>query len=105
MDESIHIKIRIYPHTFCIDTFQVRYSMRHCKRTEFHSAGTGAQQQEEEESDTFQGYTTFSCHNEPTYLLSRRCDNSYYGAAGPCCKVLSYIFQSWFTCQTKIPEK
>jgi hypothetical protein len=32
-------------------------------------------------------YTTFDCHNEPTYLLSRVCTDDYYGAAGPCCKV------------------
>ena len=32
-------------------------------------------------------FTSFSCLNEPVYLLSRNCTNSYYGAAGPCCKV------------------
>ena len=32
-------------------------------------------------------YTTFACHNEPLYLLSRTCTDDYYGAAGPCCKV------------------
>lgn len=31
-------------------------------------------------------YTTFSCRNEPTYVLTRKCTNEYYGAAGPCCK-------------------
>lgn len=32
-------------------------------------------------------YTTFVCHNEPTYLLSRNCTSEYYVAAGICCKV------------------
>lgn len=32
-------------------------------------------------------YTTFKCHNEPLYLLSRVCTSDYYGARGPCCKV------------------
>jgi len=35
----------------------------------------------------YEQYTTFSCHNEPTYLLSRKCNDDYYGADGPCCKV------------------
>ncbi len=47
----------------------VRYSLRHCHVTEYAH------------------YTTFACHNEPVYLLSRNCTNEYYGAAGPCCKV------------------
>mmetsp|Transcript_12265 Transcript_12265/g.20506 ORF Transcript_12265/g.20506 Transcript_12265/m.20506 type:complete len:393 (+) Transcript_12265:606-1784(+) len=51
------------------DTFQFRYDMRHCFREETPS------------------YTTFKCHNEPTFLLSRNCTNEYYGAKGPCCKV------------------
>jgi hypothetical protein len=44
--------------------------MRHCKVTDY--------------ADQF---TTFDCHNEPTYLLSRTCTEDYYGANGPCCKV------------------
>ena len=32
-------------------------------------------------------YTTFVCHNEGTYVLSRNCTNEYYVAAGICCKV------------------
>lgn len=32
-------------------------------------------------------YTAFECHNEPMYLLSRKCTNAYYGADGPCCKL------------------
>ena len=51
------------------DNFHARYDMRHCRMTEYAE------------------YTTFDCHNEPTYLMSRNCDNRYYGAAGPCCKV------------------
>ena len=51
------------------DNFLVRYALRHCHITDYpHS-------------------TTFACHNEPTYILSRKCTNEYYGAAGPCCKV------------------
>lgn len=52
-----------------LDTFEVRYALRHCdiKETEH--------------------YTTFACEHEPTYVLSRRCTNEYYGAAGPCCKL------------------
>lgn len=33
-------------------------------------------------------YTVFECHDEATYILSRHCTDEYYGAAGPCCKVL-----------------
>jgi hypothetical protein len=32
-------------------------------------------------------FTTFECHNEPTYVLSRKCTSQYYGGPGPCCKV------------------
>lgn len=52
-----------------IDTFEIRYAFRHCEIAEYES------------------YTTFSCHNEPTYLLSRECTNEYYNAPGICCKV------------------
>ena len=57
---------------FCdieIDTFAVRYSMRHCVISDFIF------------------YTSFDCPNEPTFILSRNCTNEYYGANGPCCKV------------------
>ena len=27
------------------------------------------------------------CHNEPAVLLTPACDDSYYGATGPCCKL------------------
>src|SRR5689334_10666988 len=50
------------------DTFQMRYTMRHCKLIETEH------------------YSTFECHNEPTYILSRVCTNEYYGGPGPCCK-------------------
>lgn len=51
------------------DNFAVRYALRQCHVIEHPH------------------YTTFSCRNEPVYLLSRTCDNSYYGPPGPCCKV------------------
>eukprot|EP01032_Pedospumella_encystans_P014735 gene14735-16900_t len=51
------------------DTFEMRFAFRNCEMADYPA------------------YTTFSCHNEPTYLLSRKCNNDYYGAAGPCCKV------------------
>lgn len=38
-----------------IDTFQVRFAMRHCVETDYPR------------------YTTFKCHHEPTYLLARQC--------------------------------
>jgi hypothetical protein len=41
-----------------------------------------------------QHYTSFDCPGEATYVLSRECNNDYYGAAGPCCKVddlLNYL--------------
>lgn len=47
----------------------MRFALRHCEMVDYPQ------------------YTTFTCHNEPTYLLSRKCNNDYYGAAGPCCKV------------------
>lgn len=51
------------------DSFVSRYAMRHCERTEAKD------------------FTIFNCPNEPHYILSRSCENSYYGATGPCCKV------------------
>jgi len=51
------------------DTFEIRFSMRHCQAIEHP------------------GYTAFSCHNEPLYVMSRKCSNAYYIAAGICCKV------------------
>lgn len=51
------------------DSFDTRFSMRFCDRLETEH------------------YTSFSCQNEPTYVLSRTCSNEYYGSAGPCCKV------------------
>lgn len=53
----------------CLDTFDVRFSLRNCEISETAH------------------YTAFTCHNEATYVLSRTCTNEYYGAAGPCCKV------------------
>ena len=69
---------------FILDTFEVRFAMRHCEQLEY--------------SD----YTTFNCHNEPTWLLSRNCNADYYGADGPCCKVddaINYLVNvrsDWF---------
>ena len=51
------------------DTFAVRFSLRQCKVSDFAH------------------YTSFDCHGEPSYILSRHCTNEYYGANGPCCKV------------------
>jgi len=64
-DFSLHFQF----HSFYADTFEIRYALRHCEIAEYDR------------------YTTFSCHNEPTYLLSRECTNEYYQAAGICCKV------------------
>lgn len=58
------------------DDFLMRFALRQCHVKEYTH------------------YTTFDCHNEPTYLLSRKCSNEYYGWAGPCCKVddmINYI--------------
>lgn len=51
------------------DTFQSRYAFRHCKIRETAH------------------FTSFDCHNEPTYVLSRRCLPTGGGGPGPCCKV------------------
>lgn len=51
------------------DTYSVRFALRFCAISETTH------------------FTTFSCHNEPTYVLSRKCTNEYYGGPGPCCKV------------------
>lgn len=59
-----------------IDSFDIRFSLRSCEIAETTH------------------YTTFTCPNEATYILSRKCTNEYYGAAGPCCKVddlINYI--------------
>jgi hypothetical protein len=63
--------MRFYANVYVIveDNFLIRYALRHCQIHEYEH------------------YTTFDCHNEPSYLLSRTCTNEYYGAAGPCCKV------------------
>lgn len=42
--------------------------MRHCKK------------------DEFANFTTFTCVEEPTYVMTRFCTNQYYVAAGICCK-------------------
>lgn len=53
----------------CIDTFGARFAMRHCTiRETVH-------------------FTSFDCHNEPTYILSRKCLPTKGGGPGPCCKV------------------
>lgn len=51
------------------ENIPIRFALRHCHET------------------TYTHYSSFACHNEPTYILSRNCSNEYYGAAGPCCKV------------------
>ncbi len=51
------------------DTFALRFAMRNCKSVQYSR------------------FTTFECHNEPIYVLSRKCTNQYYGGPGPCCKV------------------
>lgn len=47
----------------------MRFALRHCLHREYPD------------------YSTFECHNEPTYLLTRHCTDDYYGWKGPCCKV------------------
>lgn len=47
----------------------MRYALRHCLIEEYPS------------------FTTFDCHNEPVYLLTRTCTNEYYAARGICCKI------------------
>lgn len=56
-------------HLVDADTFDVRYALRHCELVDY---------------DLF---TTFACHHEPTYVLSRNCTSEYYVANGICCKV------------------
>ena len=51
------------------DTFKTRFALRFCAQTETKH------------------FTTFNCHNEPTYVLTRKCTADGYGASGPCCKV------------------
>ena len=63
------------------DNFLVRFALRHCQIEEFLH------------------YTTFSCRNEPVYLLSRKCTNEYYGANGPCCivdDILNYVIYDYW---------
>ena len=72
--------MRLLKNVFVVveDTFDVRFAMRHCKAMETEH------------------YTSFECHHEPTYILSRKCTSEYYGAAGPCCKVddaINYLVQ------------
>jgi hypothetical protein len=61
--------------TFCLllflllDTFDMRFSLRHCHVKDYHN------------------FTTFTCHHEPTYLLARHCNDDYYGYKGLCCKI------------------
>ena len=52
-----------------LDTFQTRFAFRHCRIKETPH------------------FTSFDCHNEPTYVLSRKCIPSRGGGPGPCCKV------------------
>jgi hypothetical protein len=59
----------VLPRSYAVDTFEIRYALRHCELIDY---------------DLF---TTFACHNEPTYVLSRNCTNEYYVANGICCKV------------------
>ncbi len=61
---SLHLRLHINT-----DTIEVPYGLIHCRMIETAR------------------FTTFGCHNEPTYVLSRKCTNQYYGGAGPCCKV------------------
>lgn len=63
--------MRLLKNVFVVieDTFEVRFAMRQCEITEYEK------------------FTTFSCKNEPTYILSRECSAIYFGGDGPCCKV------------------
>ena len=68
IDHSIYLRSRVIPsartwmksfrHVFVIleDTSNIRFSLRHCKRTEHTHK-----------------YTSFSCPHEPIYVLSRVC--------------------------------
>lgn len=62
--------MRFFANVFVVeeDSFKQRTVMRHCHIEEFPHL------------------TTFSCHNEPTYVLTRNCTSEYYVANGPCCK-------------------
>jgi hypothetical protein len=61
----------MFKNTYAIveDNFMIRFALRHCLHREY--------------SD----YSTFECHGEPTYLLTRKCSAEYYVWRGPCCKV------------------
>lgn len=39
----------------------------------------------------YEDFTTMTCRNEATYLLTRQCSDAYYVANGPCCKVDAVI--------------
>ena len=56
-------------YTIVEDNFAIRYALRQCHHRDFKD------------------YTIFECHNEPNYLLTRKCSDEYYGHKGPCCKV------------------
>ena len=73
--------MRFFANVFVIeeDNFKQRTVLRHCSM------------------ENFPHFTTFSCHNEPTYVLTRKCTNEYYGAKGPCCKmdeIVNYLTEN-----------
>lgn len=91
VDDEAYLRDRIIPssrtwmkffaNVFVIeeDNFKQRTVLRHCHKEEFPN------------------FTTFSCHNEPTYVLTRKCSNEYYGANGPCCKmdeIVNYLTEN-----------
>lgn len=51
------------------DDFLTRFALRQCHMKEYEH------------------YTTFDCHNEPTYILSRKCTKDYYIWSSACCKI------------------
>jgi hypothetical protein len=51
------------------DSILMRFALRHCHNHETLN------------------YSSFQCNGEATYILSRTCNDQYYGADGPCCKV------------------
>lgn len=77
--EGLFLLLTLFIHQYCYgnntillhtDTFEVRFAMRHCVMTEYDGQ-----------------YTSFKCHNEPTYLLTRRCGTSGLDHIAVGCKV------------------
>lgn len=96
---------RSFPYVFFVmsDNPGARFAFRNCKikwieaddpSDEFSNQTTDKNDVKEEENVHFDPpdpfldkFLTAKCRNEPAVLLTRACDDSYYGSVGPCCKL------------------